>query len=166
MVSSAIATFLGASCKLQLCSTLFRPPPAHPLCQWSVVPLPSSIYSKWGKRARRLATGKRNARSSFFSLKGPSAGERGSSHPQKRLLARPSVRPSIAPRSSREMALPGIWKVTNRLREWARRRRRSGRYHRRTRPSERGSLKRDGSDGAGACTLWKLHEASEGNYLI
>ena len=116
--------------KLQLCSTLFRPPSRYVSC----FPRLQSIRSG-GEEGLELASGTPEA---------PSSQSQG---PEKRRIHKKGGSLAIHPLSPPNCR-GGEWlsaefgrKVTNRLRGWARRRRRSGRYHRRTRRSERGSLK-------------------------
>ena len=124
--------------KLQLCSTLFRPHPAF----MSVASLPpprlQSIRSG-GEEGLELASGTPEA---------PSSQSQG---PEKRRIHKKGGSLAIHPlppncRGGEWLSAEFGRKVTNRLRGWARRRRRSGRYHRRTRRYEKGFLQENGSD--------------------
>ena len=96
MASAALATFFGASCSfVPHCST-----PNQPVMslQWSVECSPSffNLFEVGEKSGEGVWSwqAERHARSSFFSLKGPS--EDPSSHPQKSRLARSPSLPTIA----------------------------------------------------------------------
>ena len=104
MASAALATFFGASCSfVPRCSNFH--PPTSPLCHCSGrlnVPLPSSIYSKWGKRAARgFGAGKRNA-----MPEAPSSVSRAQAriHPRIHKKAGSPALPRSQPLPSRRMA--------------------------------------------------------------
>ena len=113
-------------------------PSPIPLCRL----LPSSsIYSKWGRRGLGWSwQAERQKQLLLHSLKGPRSGA--STKKGGSLAIHPLPPPNC--RGGEWLSAEFGRKVTNRLRGWARRRRRSGRYHRRTRKSEKGFLERKG----------------------